>query len=99
MAPLLGACAVLAFAGPRQAGRGALGAGRGPGPRGQPAAAVHQPDDVQRDAGPGHAVRRPVHAGRFLRSARRASRGGLRRAAIVAGRPCAERHAGFLRRP
>ena len=66
MTPLIGGCAVLSFgglagllAGPRWA------PGRGGRPGAEPARAVHQPRLVQRAAGPGAAVRRPVPAGRL----------------------------------
>ena len=48
----------------RPAGRGPVGARRGRRPRAEPARAVHQPRHVQRAAGPGPAVRRPVPADR-----------------------------------
>ena len=48
MAPVIGGCAILAFAGLVGTARGRpVGAGRGPGAGGQPAPAVHQPDHVQ----------------------------------------------------
>ena len=45
-----------------RAGRRPVGARRGRRPRAEPARAVHQPRHVQRAAGPGPAVRRPVPA-------------------------------------
>ena len=51
----------------RAAGRTGLGAGRRGRAGAEPAAAVHQPWHVQRAAGPGPAVRRPVPAGRLAR--------------------------------
>ena len=48
----------------RPAGRRPVGARRGRRPRAEPARAVHQPRHVQRAAGPGPAVRRPVPADR-----------------------------------
>ena len=63
--PLIGGCAVLSFGGLAAAGRAEVGAGRGGHPGAEPARAVHQPRLVQRAAGPGAAVRRPVPAGRL----------------------------------
>ena len=63
--PLIGGCAVLSFGGLAGAGRAEVGAGRGGHPGAEPARAVHQPRLVQRAAGPGAAVRRPVPAGRL----------------------------------
>ena len=62
--PLIGGCAVLSFGGLAGAGRSPVGARRGRRPRAEPARAVHQPRHVQRAAGPGPAVRRPVPADR-----------------------------------
>ena len=62
--PLTGACAVLSFGGLAAADRRPVGARRGRRPGAEPARAVHQPRHVQRAAGPGPAVRRPVPADR-----------------------------------
>ena len=68
MAPVIGGCAVLSFAGlVGTACRGTLGARGRACARGAAARAVRVADAVRRAAGPGAAVRRAVPAGRLVR--------------------------------